>query len=546
MDEKINLFQYAEDVRDGKILVCSYVKLAVERFYSFLQRDDIEFRADKAYKFIKFCSKLRHFTGAHAGKPFQLENFQIFLIVNIFCFYYKGTNNRVTRNVYIELARKNGKTFLAAAICLYCMIADGEPNAEVELMANSSKQASICFEMCRNLAEGLDKKKKFFNTFRDKIRFPHTKSSLQILSNNKHSNDGWNSYCFIVDEYHEAPDSSSYDVLASSQGARQNPLAVVITTAGFNLYGPCYKMRQTNVEILEGKKNDDSQFTVIYTLDANDDWKDPNVWIKSNPNLGVSVVPDNLKRHITQAINNPDRERDVRTKDLNQWVSSKDVWISNDNLLECTESLQWDDFVGCDCYIGVDLSEIKDLTAVSYLFVKDGKFYFKTRYYLPQYTIENNENRWLYNKFKEKGELIACNGKAINYDQVLSDIVESSSKYRIISITYDAWNAREFNRNAVQQGLPMDVFSQSLLNFNIPTKELQRNILVGNVIIDDNELTRWCFSNVQILYDSNNNFKPVKDQKCAYKKIDGVIAMIMAMAAYLTLEAQSNKEIFIL
>lgn len=546
MDENINLFQYAEDVRSGKILVCNYVKLAVNRFYSFLQRDDIEFREDKVYKFIKFCSKLTHFTGSHAQKPFQLEPFQVFICANIFGLYYKNTDTRVTRNVYIELARKNGKTFLAAAICLYCMIADGESNAEVELMANSSKQASICFEMCRNLAEGLDKKKKFFNTYRDKIRFPHTKSSLQILSNNKHSNDGWNSSCFVVDEYHSAPDSASYDVLASSQGARQNPLAVVITTAGFNLYGPCYKMRQTNIEILEGKKQDDSQFTVIYTLDSNDDWKNPDVWIKANPNLGVTVLQDNLQRQINQAVNNADREMDVRTKNLNQWLSSQDVWISNDNLVECSESLSWDDFVGCDTYIGVDLSEIKDLTAVSYLFIKDGKFYYKTRYYLPSYTIENNENRWIYTKFREAGELIPCDGKVINYNQVLEDIVDSSSKYRIISICYDAWNAREFNRNAIQQGLPMDVFSQSLLNFNIPTKELQRNILTGNVIIDDNELTRWCFSNVQIIYDSNNNFKPVKDQKCAYKKIDGVISMIMATAAYLTLEAQNNKEIFIL
>lgn len=208
---------YPLKVVNGDIMACEYVKLASQRYLDWFDREDMYFDTFKVDKVVNFMQKLKHFTGSHAGKSFKLQPFQFWIVCNIYGWHWKDTNERVTKNVYIELARKNGKSFFAAAIALYNLIADGEANAEVEIIANSAKQAGIVFSMCKNLVDGLDTKHKYFKAYRDKIKFDTTKSFLQVLSTDVNSNDGWNSSLFIVDEYHSAPNSLMYDVMKSSQ-----------------------------------------------------------------------------------------------------------------------------------------------------------------------------------------------------------------------------------------------------------------------------------------------------------------------------------------
>lgn len=193
--------QYAKDVVEGKVVACRYVQQACRRYLDFFKKYD--FKADKVGHVVNFIKKLRHFTGKHNGKPFELLPYQLWIIYSIFGFYYKGTNKRVTNYVYIELARKQGKTALAAAIALYMMVADDENGAECEIVANSAKQAKICFDMSSNFLTSIDKKGKYFKRYRDKIKFDHTKSFLQILSSDASGNDGYNSFCFVLDEAHE-------------------------------------------------------------------------------------------------------------------------------------------------------------------------------------------------------------------------------------------------------------------------------------------------------------------------------------------------------
>lgn len=209
--------EYPTKILNNEITSCEYVKLACKRYLSFFERDDMYFDSSKVDKVVNFMQKLKHFTGSHNGKSFVLQPFQFWIVCNIYGWYWKETNERVTKNVYIELARKNGKSFFAAAIALYNLIADGEANAEVEIIANSAKQAGIVFSMCKNLVDGLDAKHKYFKAYRDKIKFDATKSFLQVLSTDVNSNDGWNSSLFVVDEYHSAPNSLMYDVMKSSQ-----------------------------------------------------------------------------------------------------------------------------------------------------------------------------------------------------------------------------------------------------------------------------------------------------------------------------------------
>ena len=529
---------YANKVLSGEVVACQYVKLACKRYLDWLQREDIEFKTTKVDKVITFMNHLKHFTGKMNGKPFILSDFQYWIICNIYGFYWKGTDNRVIKNVYIELARKNGKSFFAAAMALYNLVADGENNAEIELVANSTKQAKIVFQMCKYLSQGLDKKKKYFKMYRDNIRFDKTKSFLQVLSSDANANDGWNSSLFIIDEYHSAPNSSMYDVMKSSQGNRDNPLAIVITTAGFNLFSPCYQLRQTNIEILKGIKQDDTVFAAIYTLDDGDDWQDEKNFIKANPNLGISVKTNYLKEQVQQAKNNTSLEVGTRTKNFNQWLSSSDIWLSNDLLLDNTAKVDIKDFSNNTAYIGVDLAAVSDLTAVSIMIPVDDKYYFKTKYYLPQSALSNNANSEMYKEWKRLGYLTITDGNVTDYDYILADIIKANQSIYIEKIAYDSYNATQWAIKATSEGLPLEPFSQALWHFNQCTKDFERLLKLGKVVIDDNPITRWCFGNVILKYDHNENVKPMK--AVDMQKIDGVIAMLQALGIYIETPQYSN------
>lgn len=531
--------QYANDVLSGKVVACKYIQLACQRYLSFFERKDFEFKSDKADRVINFISKLKHFTGTHNGKPFILQPWQKWVIYNVYGFYYKDSNERVVKNVYIEVARKNGKTAFAAALCLYSLVADGESNAEVELIANSRKQASICFDMCSNFVETINFRKKLFKCYRDKIKFDKTKSFLQVLSSDVSANDGWNSYLFVADEAHSYKDSKMYDVMKSSQGMRNNPLAIVITTAGFNQFSFCYEMRKTNIEILHGLKQDDTQFTAIYTLDDNDDFEDENNWIKANPNLGITVKPNYLKEQVIQAKNNTSLETSIRTKNFNQWLSSSQTWLQNSLILQYSKKINLDDFNGLSCYLGVDLSSVGDLTAVSALIDIDGLYYFKTYYFLPASALKDNVNSELYKKWYNSNQLIVTPGNVVDYDYILNKILEINKTVYINKIGYDSWNATQWAIDATAAGLPLEPYSQALWNFNRPTKEFERLIKSGKVIIDDNEITRYCFQNCVLKFDHNSNAKPVKE--IYENKIDGVIAMLQSLGILLQTPQYNNQ-----
>lgn len=537
IDEKY--LNYAKQVLNGEIIASVYVKLACERFMSWFDNPEFEFKTKKVDKVVSFISKLKHYTGKSNGKPFILTDWQYFIVENIYGWYYKGTNKRVIKNVYIEVGRKSGKTTLLSAIALYAMIADGENGSEVDCVANTKQQAKILFNTASNLTDSLDKKHKYIKPYRDKIKFDATKSHIQVLSSDASTLDGFNAYLFVEDELHAAKDSKLYDVLKSSQGMRNNPLAICITSAGFDKFGFCYQMRKTCIEVLFGKKQDISQFSAIYSIDEDDDWQDPKVWKKSNPNLGITVTEEYLQDQVIQAKNNPSLEIGVRTKNFGEWVSTKDIWINDDLLLKNSQPVDLDNFSNETAYVGVDLAAVSDLTAVSIMIPKDGKVYFKNHYYLPFSALSNNSNSELYKEWKIKGLLTITEGNVTDYDYILRDLLKANQKVFIGKVAYDSYNATQWAIDATSEGLPLEPFSQSLGNFNRPTKELERLIRSDKVVIDDNEITRYCFSNVVLKQDYCENVKPTKATN--QNKIDGVIAMIQALGIYLYDPCYNNE-----
>lgn len=540
-----NYYTYVNDVVNNKIKVSSFIKLACERFLKDLKDDRYFFDENKVNKCFRFISTLKHYTGKYSGQPFTLEPWQEFIVANIIGFYIKGSNQRKYSSSYIEVARKNGKTMLATALCLYFLIADGEDGAEVLLAANSKEQAKIAFEMASHLSKQLDPTGKLLRCFRADIFFDLKKSKLKVLAADDSKLDGFNCSFGLIDEYHAAKNSKVRDVIKSSMGIRESPHLATITTAGFDKYSPCYQLRSTAIEILNGTKIDDSMFIAIYSLDDSDDWTKPESWIKANPNLNITVKQDYIRGQVQQALNNPSDLVGVKTKNLNVWCSSSNVWLTENNILKSSKTININDFKDIPCYIGVDLASTSDITAIAVLWVIENHYYFKVFYYYPTASDSHRLNDYNFNLWKNQLYLTCTEGNVTDYNYITNDIINISKTCPIITIGYDSWNSTQWAIDVTNQGFNLSPISQSLANFNRPTKELERLILSNKVTIDDNPVTRYCFKNVQLKSDWNGNVKPVKDMSTkshsSNKKIDGVIAMLQALCCYLETPQYSNE-----
>lgn len=531
--------KYAEDVLSGKIVAGQYIKLACKRYLSFFEREDMFFDTKAVDKVVNFISKLKHFTGSHASKPFILSDWQFHIICSIFGFKWKDKKTRVTRTAFIQVGRKNGKSSLLAAISLYCLIADGEANAQVVFAANSSKQAALCFNMASTFLSGLDPKGKLFKRYRDKIKFDYTKSEIIVTAADATKLDGLNCSMFCQDELEEAPNGKLWNVLSTSQGMREQPLAIAICTAGFDLSSFCYQMRRSNIEILTGKASDDTMFSAIYELDDGDDVEDEKVWKKANPNLDIAIKSDYLRQQLQQAKNNPVLQTDVYTKLFNMWLSSSESWIPMEYIFKAQKNWEYKDFEDSYAYVGVDLGATSDLTAISLLINQEEKFYFRNYYFLPSDCLTSSPNREKYKLWKKLGFLNVTNGNVTDYDEVSKKIQIINEEIPITQISYDAWNSSAWAIQMTNLGYNLVPYSQSIGSMNRPSKELQRLIMSEKIVLYPNPIDVFCFENCKPKYDLNDNLKVTKESW--NQKIDGVVAMITSLGGYLNNTGFSNE-----
>lgn len=525
--------QYAAMVVNGDIVAGEYIKASCKRFLDDLGRTDLVFDEKKVRKIVGLIQSLKHYTGKHNGKPFILEPWQYFIVANIFG-WYRLTGNRRFTSSYIEVTRKNGKTALGAAMGLAALIADGEGGAEIVFAANSKEQAKIAFDMSRAFSQGIDPKRKYLRDYRADIFFDATKSKLRVIAADDSKLDGFNASFAIVDEYHAAKDSKVRDVIKSSMGMRQNPHLMTITTAGFSKFSPCYELRSNAIEVAQGVKEDDSFFSMVYSLDEGDDWQDEANWLKCSPNLDVTLRREFLRDQVQQAKNNPSEELGVIVKNFNVWLDVAETWINPSYINSATEAISIDDIRDEDfIYIGVDLASVSDLTAVTVMFDRGGIFHFINKYFIPESQLNESRIKEQLRKWKRTGELTVTSGNVCDYDAITLYCKDIRERGMLRGVFYDNWNSTQWAIQMNAEGFPMLPYSQSIGAFNKPTKELERLILSGKVTIANNEITRFCFKNVSIKQDQNGNIKPVK--YLTQNKIDGVISMIMSLAGYLSL-----------
>lgn len=528
---------YANKVLSGEIIAGEYIKLACKRYLSFFENESYLFVPEKADKVVNFVEKLTLSTGKFNHQKFKLAAWQKFVIYYVYGFVYKDTKLRVVRELYLQLARKSGKTALASALALYHLVADGESDGQVIFAANSAAQAQLAFKMTSDYVSYLDTKGKYFKRYRDSIKFPYLKSIIKVVSADASRLDGLNVSCAIIDEYHAAPNNDVSDVLTSAVGMRTQPLIIYITTAGIDLTSPCYIMRNTCVELLYGKIKDDSLAAFIFELDENDDIEVENNWIKAQPNLGLTVTKDAIRNDLVKAKNNPSLLVNFKTKILNKWCASAvGEWIPSDYILKCTNKVNLEDYSNNVCYIGLDLSSVSDITAISVMVFDNinQKYIFKNYYFLPESALQESSNREKYKNWYHQKYLNLTSGNVVDYDYVLNVIQKINKIVPIQAISYDSWQSTALIIKLTELGYNCRPFSQSIGSMNRPTRHLEMIARNEHLVLDDNPITRWMFANVELKEDYNNNVKPIKINKSSENKIDGVAAMCDALGHYLT------------
>lgn len=536
--------KYITDVLSKKIPTCLYIYQAVERFERFRKRKDIWFDVDAVDDCIAFIGTMKHYLGKSAGKPFVLEPWQEFFFANIVGLKWARDNTRVCREVYLQMARKQGKTAMIAALALYFLIADGEASPEIACLATSREQAHICFDMIGQFAKSLDPNEQDLKHYRNFIKFPANNGQCKVFSSDSSRLDGLNISLGIIDEAAALKDNLLYSVIKSSMGMRLQPLLVQITTPQFDLTSPAYLTYQMGIEVLAEIKENDSFFPFLFTLDVDDKWDDEDCWIKSNPNLGVTVTKEFLKGEVKNAKNDSTQEVPVKIKNIGIWCSSSMSWIQQELVAQYMQPLSWEDFRECTCYIGVDLASVSDFTSMSVMIPKDDKKYFKTITFIPRETLDNHPDSELYQRYIREGSMIITPGNVTDYDYILNQIFTINEIMGIEGVYYDKWNATQFAITATEAGINMQPYSQAVGNFNAPTKEFERLLKEGGLVIDKSSNILWQIGNVELKMDINGNIKPTKEKE--KKKIDSVISMITALGGYLQNPVSNDFEIFIL
>ncbi|MEQ2544290.1 terminase large subunit [Alistipes intestinihominis] len=533
---------YAEQVRSGEILVCEYVRLAVERYYADLDRAlDKGWYFDKkaAMRAIRFIEKLKHTKGEWAGQRFRLEPWQQFVLWNIFG-WKNADGTRRFRYAYIEIACKNGKTALSAGIGLYMLFADGESRPEVYSAATVKDQAKICFSDAVEIVKATDLKN-YLTPYRNSIVYELKGGTMKPLSSDYGTHDGLNPSCGIIDEFHAHKDSGMFDVIKSAFGARRQPLMFIITTAGFDKSGVCYAYRENVIKVLRGVNEDDSLFGIIYTLDDKSEWDDPTMWIKANPNLGVSLSADYLADQVKDAKNRPEAVRNVMTKNVDLWVDAERTWILDDVWQKCIGTTDPADLKGCACWGRLDLSNVSDITAYVLLFHENDRFQLLPHFWIPEEKMlekvrKENIN---YDKWAAEGYVTVTPGNVIDYDFVKADILRIVADYDLRTSAYDRWNSSQTIIDLQNEGMECNPFGQGYGSMSAPTKEFEKLVLTGKIEHFGNPVLRWMLASTLVKTDPAGNIKPDKEKST--QKIDGIVASIMALGEWMTAQADDES-----
>ena len=586
--------KYVKDVLTGEVPACRWVRLACQRqkldlAYAALGRARCEhcestgieyddhggnigveracsvcgsapypwhFDRDKAERVCRFIELLPHIKGKWSSALLRLEPWQVFILTTVFG-WVDAAGNRRYRTVYIEVPRKNGKSALSSGVALYCLC-ENEPGAEVYSAATKKDQARIVFDVARRMvlkSPGLARRFGV-QVERHRLFVDDSAKEFKPLSSDEDGLDGLNIHCVIIDELHAHKSRAVWDVLDSATGSRSQPLIWAITTAGSNQQGVCYEQREYVIKILSGQHQDDRYFGIIYTVDLpekgpdgdiipGDDWKLEATWRKANPNYGVSIFAADIEALARKAMQSARSQNNFLTKRLDVWVNAEQAFYNLEAWRDCRRDVTLADFEHEPCWIGLDLSSKSDVACKARVFRrmekepgKDGNQVTQTHYYvfvdhyLPDAVIDSpeNANAQHYSEWSRNGQLRLTPGPHIDYAVIEDDLVEDLRRFEVVAIAYDPWNCEQLRqRMETEYTAPMVENPMGVRTMSEPMKESETLVLARRLHHDGDPVLAWMMANVVGVFDNKDNVYPRKEKP--EKKIDGPVAMIMALGA---------------
>ena len=488
----------------------------------------------KADRAVVFIENLKHTKGKWAGKNFLLLPWQEQIIRDLFGIV-DSQGRRQFRTAYVEIPKKQGKSELAAAIALYLLYADNEPSAEVYGAACDRSQASIVFDVAKQMVQmspALLKRSKITAATKRIVNYSNT-GFYQVLSAETATKHGLNVSGLVFDEIHAQPNRKLYDVLTKGSGdAREQPLFFIITTAGTDKNSICYELHNKALDIKAGRKKDHSFYPIVYGLTEEDDWNNEANWYKANPSLGHTISIDRVRKAYKNALENPAEENVFKQLRLNMWTSTTVCWIPDHIYDRGNLSIDIDSLKGRECYGGLDLSSTSDITAFVLVFpprTEDEKYIVLPFFWLPEDTLELRCRRdhVLYDVWEKQGYIQTTEGNVIHYGFIEKFIEELGEKYHIREIAFDRWNATQMVQNLEDMGFTVVPFGQGYKDMSPPSKELYKLLMSGSINHGGHPVLKWMAQNVVMRQDPAGNIKPDKEK--SVEKIDGIVATIMAL-----------------
>jgi phage terminase large subunit-like protein len=533
-------FEYAAAVTRGDILACNDVKLACQRFLDMVERRDSPYefvpaKAEHILKFVKFCN---HVKGPEAGKPIVLQPFQVMFLAGIYGFRDRRDHSiRWTTDVILFVPRKSDKTTLASIVALYELLF-GDAGAEVFTLATNREQASICFDSSKAIVETMhpDLAAKFL-TFRHEIKKQGDSTSTyrSLSRENRKTGDGKNPSCALIDEAAQITERSSIEVLHSGMGARKNPLRLYMTTASFTRETKFFEDLTFFRAMLSGAAQDTGRwFGMLYSIDQGDSWSDPAIWGKANPMLGVSVTTEHIQHMAEEAAAKPASLNEFLCKQLNIYVSANAAWV---------DRRFWDESVATkpedppeSVFLAFDLAHSRDLNAICTLYrYGEERFHAEFQFFLPEESLDLVPNHYLsiYRQAAASGILKLTPGNVTDHGEIEAFIKKRCQELQVKEIAFDPYNAAGLVANLYAEGLPVKKVGQGMAILSNPSKSTEQMILKKAITHDGNPFIGWQLSNCEVYTDVNGNIKVRKNEADPSAKVDGIIAMIMAMHCHL-------------
>ncbi len=479
-----------------------------------------------------FPRYLKHTKGRWAGEAFELLPWQEEIIRPLYG-TIKQDGTRLYRTVYVEIPKKNGKSELAAGIALRGLFADGEPGAEVYSAAADKDQATIVFDVAANMVRMNDRMGERCKIIDSTKRIVHNTNQgayYRALSSDVKTKHGFNASTVVFDELHAQPNRDLWDVLTKGSGAaRLQALIFAITTAGYDRNSICWEMHEYARKVLAGLTKDPTFLAIMFSADESDDWTDESVWAKANPSLGPILQLDDFRAACNAAQENPAEENIFRRLRLNQWVKQETRYIPMKKWAQCDTAVVEEDLRGLPCYAGLDLASTTDVAALVLLFRVEDMIHVLCRFWIPEETmvIRSKRDGVNYDLWEKQGYITATPGSAIDFVFIQAEIEELAGVYEIQEVGYDPWNCLQTAMNLEAEGFEMVKVPQGYKGMSEPSKELLRLVLKGRLAHGNNPVLTWMADNVVVTLDPYDNVRP--DKKKSTEKIDGMVAMIMAM-----------------